>query len=69
MTKTAQNITSKQMVILHGNPADPEVQQSKQRIEHTGRTVQIQPEQTPPICGDSNCQCTTPCKSFHFKQQ
>lgn len=56
-------LASKETVVLLGDEKDPEVQQTKKRIEEAGRKVEV--EST--VCGNQNCTCTQPCKSFHFK--
>jgi hypothetical protein len=50
-------------VILFGKPGEPEVEAAKKRLQQVGRKVEI----TTGLCGEPNCQCTEPCKSFHYK--
>lgn len=67
---TKADVLSKETVVLQGNEQDPEVQQTKKRIEEAGRKVEVEQRPTQDsglgICGQHMCHCTEPCKSFHY---
>lgn len=56
---------------LFGDEQDPAIQETKRRIELTGRPVVILPRPTHDtglgICGLHICNCKEPCKSIHYK--